>query len=106
MPTDDVGKATQIKEAPIMDNKKIIIDSDKRRELENQSASSYVSLPVEKDLSAISGVPEEHIKTRRVRICLPVKNAMQSGTDNLDHWKIEFDTRERWENPLMGWTST
>lgn len=63
-------------------------------------------IPFQKDLSAVSGVPEEHIVTRRVRIALPAKNAMQSGTNNLDYWKIEFDNRERWENPLMGWAST
>lgn len=54
----------------------------------------------------VSGVPEEHIKTRTVRIFQPAKNAMQSGTNNIHHWRIDFDTRERWENPLMGWTST
>lgn len=63
-------------------------------------------LKLQKDLTAISGVPEEHIKGRRVRISLPSKNNMQSGRHNLDFWKIEFDARERWENPLMGWTST
>lgn len=31
---------------------------------------------------------------------------MQSGTNNLRSWRIEFDNRERWENPLMGWSST
>lgn len=31
---------------------------------------------------------------------------MQSGTNNINRWQIDFDTRERWENPLMGWTST
>ncbi|XP_004519213.1 NADH dehydrogenase [ubiquinone] iron-sulfur protein 4, mitochondrial [Ceratitis capitata] len=68
--------------------------------------SGAITVPTKVDLSPISGVPEEHVKTRRVRISLPPKNAMQSGTDNLDHWQIEFDNRERWENPLMGWTST
>lgn len=58
------------------------------------------------DLSSISGVPEEHIRSRRVRIHIPTKNAMQSGTNNIHNWEIEFDTRERWENPLMGWSST
>ncbi|XP_017892202.1 NADH dehydrogenase [ubiquinone] iron-sulfur protein 4, mitochondrial [Ceratina calcarata] len=53
-----------------------------------------------------SGVPEQHIKTRTVRIYCPPKNAMQSGTNNINYWQIDFDTRERWENPLMGWTST
>lgn len=31
---------------------------------------------------------------------------MQSGTNNIDHWELDFDTKERWENPLMGWSST
>ena len=53
----------------------------------------------------LSGVPEEQLKTRHVRIFLPSKNAMQSGTHNTTRWKLEFDTRERWEHPLMGWTS-
>merc|ERR1712154_77049 len=58
------------------------------------------------DISSLSGVPEEHIKTRLVRICIPARTAMQSGTYGTRRWKIEFDVRERWENPLMGWTST
>jgi len=53
----------------------------------------------------LSGVPEEQLKTRHVRIFLPAKNAMQSGTFKINRWKLEYDTRERWENPLMGWTS-
>lgn len=57
------------------------------------------------DIAAISGIPDEHIKGRKVRIYEPVKNCMQSGTDNLKGWEIEFDNRERWENPLMGWAS-
>ncbi|XP_022105217.1 NADH dehydrogenase [ubiquinone] iron-sulfur protein 4, mitochondrial-like [Acanthaster planci] len=58
------------------------------------------------DLTTVSGIPEEHIKTRKVRIFIPAKNAMQSGTNNTHQWKLEFETRERWENPLMGWAST
>ncbi|XP_031628074.1 NADH dehydrogenase [ubiquinone] iron-sulfur protein 4, mitochondrial [Contarinia nasturtii] len=104
VPSDDVSNATKFKEAPIVDNTKILEDEQILRERENQS--KYLTIPVEKDLTAISGVPEEHVKTRRVRICLPAKNSMQSGTNNLDYWKIEFDARERWENPLMGWSST
>lgn len=58
------------------------------------------------DVGTCSGVPEEHIKTRTVCIYCPAKNAMQSGTNNVNYWQIDFDTRERWENPLIGWTST
>ena len=54
----------------------------------------------------LSGVPDEHTHDRRVRIYIPAKNAMQSGTYGTRRWRIEFDTRERWENPLMGWAST
>lgn len=57
-------------------------------------------------LSTISGVPEEHVVNRRVRIFKQSKNAMQSGTADTHKWKLDFENRERWENPLMGWTST
>ncbi|TDG41281.1 hypothetical protein AWZ03_012296 [Drosophila navojoa] len=68
--------------------------------------SGKITVPVEVNLGPISGVPEEQLKERRVRIHIPPKNAMQSGTDNINTWQIEFDNRERWENPLMGWAST
>uniref|UniRef100_A0A8D0M4K1 NADH dehydrogenase [ubiquinone] iron-sulfur protein 4, mitochondrial n=1 Tax=Sus scrofa TaxID=9823 RepID=A0A8D0M4K1_PIG len=58
------------------------------------------------DITTLTGVPEEHIKTRKVRIFVPARNNMQSGVNNTKKWKMEFDTRERWENPLMGWSST
>ncbi|XP_033750451.1 NADH dehydrogenase [ubiquinone] iron-sulfur protein 4, mitochondrial-like [Pecten maximus] len=58
------------------------------------------------DISSLTGVPEEHIKTRHVRIFCPARNAMQSGSFNTNRWRIEFDNRERWENPCMGWVST
>lgn len=58
------------------------------------------------DLSSVTGVPQEHIITRHVRIWKPAKHAMQSGTNNTHKWKMEFEARERWENPLMGWASS
>ncbi|XP_048396399.2 NADH dehydrogenase [ubiquinone] iron-sulfur protein 4, mitochondrial isoform X2 [Stegostoma tigrinum] len=58
------------------------------------------------DISPLTGVPEVQVKTRTVRIFVPARNAMQSGMNNTKVWKLEFDTRERWENPLMGWSST
>ncbi|KZC09356.1 NADH dehydrogenase [ubiquinone] iron-sulfur protein 4, mitochondrial [Dufourea novaeangliae] len=65
-----------------------------------------IEVPVNEDVGLVSGTPEEHIKTRRVRIYCPAKSAMQCGTNNIHFWQIDFDTRERWENPLMGWTSS
>ncbi|KAM9744453.1 NADH dehydrogenase [ubiquinone] iron-sulfur protein 4, mitochondrial [Menidia menidia] len=58
------------------------------------------------DISTVTGVPEEHIKTRKVHIFVPAKTSMQSGVNSTKKWKMDFDTRERWENPLMGWAST
>lgn len=57
------------------------------------------------DISKITGVPEEHIKSRRVHIFQTPKNTMQSGTDNVGLWAMKFETRDRWENSLMGWAS-
>lgn len=56
-------------------------------------------------LAVISGVPEEQLKTRKVRIFSPTQNAMQSGSFNTRLWNLEYDTQDRWENPLMGWAS-
>ena len=58
------------------------------------------------DITTLTGVPEEHIKTRKARIFVPARNNMQSGVNNTKKWKMEFDARERWENPLVGWVST
>ncbi|XP_058056823.1 NADH dehydrogenase [ubiquinone] iron-sulfur protein 4, mitochondrial [Anopheles bellator] len=87
------------KEAPILEASVVLATDDDRH-------LPTITVPTKVDLSPISGVPEEQVKERRVRIFVPAKNAMQSGTDNIQHWSIEFDNRERWENPLMGWSST
>ncbi|XP_066259589.1 NADH dehydrogenase [ubiquinone] iron-sulfur protein 4, mitochondrial [Euwallacea similis] len=58
------------------------------------------------DLSLVNDIPEEQLKNRKVRIYEPPKNCMQSGTNNIGHWEMDFDTKERWENSLMGWSST
>ncbi|XP_025077539.1 NADH dehydrogenase [ubiquinone] iron-sulfur protein 4, mitochondrial-like [Pomacea canaliculata] len=75
-------------------------------QVDKDNKDTTITVTKEMDISSLSGVPEEHIKTRTVRIFVPARNAMQSGTYGLRRWKIEFDVRERWENPLMGWIST
>jgi NADH dehydrogenase (ubiquinone) Fe-S protein 4 len=57
------------------------------------------------ETAELAGVPEEHHETRRVRIFMPARTATQSGWANTGHWRIEFDTKERWENPLIGYQS-
>jgi len=58
------------------------------------------------DLSIVSGIPVEQTENRKVTIYLPSRHAMQSGTHNMRKWSLNFDTKQRWENPLMGWAST
>merc|ERR1711915_720417 len=72
----------------------------------SKALAGHITIDTPVDITSISGVPEEHIVTRKVLIKKPTKNAMQSGTNNLHKWMLVFDTRERWENPLMGWAST
>uniref|UniRef100_A0A8C3YRL2 NADH dehydrogenase [ubiquinone] iron-sulfur protein 4, mitochondrial n=1 Tax=Catagonus wagneri TaxID=51154 RepID=A0A8C3YRL2_9CETA len=50
-------------------------------------------------------IAEEHSQTRKVRIFVPARNNMQSGAKNMKEWKMEFDTREKSENPSMRWPS-
>ena len=52
-----------------------------------------------------SGVPSD-ISRRNVRIYRPANTPTQSGSARSNHWKIDFDTQERWENPLLGWSSS
>ncbi|CAH0550604.1 unnamed protein product [Brassicogethes aeneus] len=102
--SDDVNKAVKQKEPKQVENNIALLNPD---EVEHkQKMKGYITVEGAPDVSLISGIPEEHIKGRRVRIYEPPKNAMQSGTNNIGHWEMEFDNRERWENPLMGWAST
>ena len=54
----------------------------------------------------MAGVPLEQTLTRKATIFLPSRNNMQSGSHNMRKWSLSFDTQQRWENPLMGWSST
>jgi len=69
-------------------------------------SAGMITVDKVEDQSLITGMPEELTKERSVKIYKPAKNAMQSGTAGIKRWKIEFDTKERWENNLMGWSST
>uniref|UniRef100_A0A4Y7NK09 NADH dehydrogenase [ubiquinone] iron-sulfur protein 4, mitochondrial n=1 Tax=Megafenestra aurita TaxID=2291010 RepID=A0A4Y7NK09_9CRUS len=98
MKNEDPLKMALLKDAPLKNLNDVLSPQQKHEGL--------ITVDSKVDIAITTGVPEEHIKTRLVRIWKPVKHAMQSGTNNTHKWKMEFDTRERWENPLMGWTST
>ncbi|XP_022775104.1 NADH dehydrogenase [ubiquinone] iron-sulfur protein 4, mitochondrial-like isoform X2 [Durio zibethinus] len=57
------------------------------------------------EVGMVSGIPEEHLR-RRVVIYSPARTATQQGSGKVGKWKINFMSTQKWENPLMGWTST
>ncbi|CAL9150085.1 unnamed protein product [Musa hybrid cultivar] len=57
------------------------------------------------EIGTVSGVPQEHLR-RRVIIYSPARTATQQGSGKVGKWKINFVSTQKWENPLMGWTST
>ncbi|KAL3721945.1 hypothetical protein ACJRO7_034315 [Eucalyptus globulus] len=57
------------------------------------------------EIGMVSGIPEDHLR-RRVVIYSPARTATQQGSGKVGRWKINFLSTQKWENPLMGWTST
>ncbi|CAL5229783.1 g13172 [Coccomyxa viridis] len=67
---------------------------------------------VDGEIGIASGAPE-NIYKRQVIIYAPARTAGQQGkaqtvtnAGNGPAWKLIFDTQQKWENPLIGWTST
>ena len=57
------------------------------------------------EIATLTGMPAEH-KERTVVIAPRELKTMQSGDGNAYQWVITWKNRQRWSNPLMGWTST
>lgn len=57
------------------------------------------------ELAALSGMPEEHAN-RTVVIGQRINKTLQSGDCFAHQWQITWKNKNRWSNPLMGWTST
>ncbi|XP_013379438.1 NADH dehydrogenase [ubiquinone] iron-sulfur protein 4, mitochondrial [Lingula anatina] len=74
--------------------------------IDKKSGSALIEVEENVETGVISGAPVEHVKGRHARIFVPAMNAMQSGSAATRLWRLEYDTRERWENPLMGWSSS
>lgn len=63
------------------------------------------SLPLNPaEIAVFNGFPSEHQK-RTVIIAPRPDKTMQSGQAHIHEWTITWKNRERWSNPLMGWTS-
>lgn len=56
---------------------------------------------------ASSSVPQSIFEDRTALIYRPARNVMQSGRAQTHKWLIQFNSNlPRWENPVMGWTSS
>mmetsp|Transcript_7191 Transcript_7191/g.8312 ORF Transcript_7191/g.8312 Transcript_7191/m.8312 type:complete len:166 (-) Transcript_7191:572-1069(-) len=55
-------------------------------------------------LCAAAGTPE--LVGRKAEIYSPARSAGQQGKSKTGNWQLRFETTEKWENPLMGWTSS
>ncbi|CAL7948995.1 unnamed protein product [Xylocopa violacea] len=101
------NKDIKVIDAPLIFKKFTPDVITKEDELARESRKkATITISDTENVGVCSGVPMEQIKTRTVCIYRPAKSAMQSGTNNINYWQLDFDTRERWENPLIGWTST
>ncbi|KOC66757.1 NADH dehydrogenase [ubiquinone] iron-sulfur protein 4, mitochondrial, partial [Habropoda laboriosa] len=96
----------EVSESSLISTSKISLVSREKSLSEEARKHELIITSEIEDVASCSGVPAEQIRSRTARIYCPAKSAMQSGTNNISGWQIDFDTQERWENPLMGWTST
>ncbi|KAI8612169.1 ETC complex I subunit conserved region-domain-containing protein [Chytriomyces sp. MP71] len=53
----------------------------------------------------LSGAPAS-LTRHAVRIYRPANTPTQNGSARANHWRIDFDAMDRWENSLMGWASS
>jgi NADH dehydrogenase (ubiquinone) Fe-S protein 4 len=82
------------------------------RHLSTESPSKIVTsrekgalVEINDKLRAI-GVPQDISQRRKVLIFKPSRTAMQAGKSQTKQWALKFNTAPKWENPLMGWTSS
>eukprot|EP00884_Botryococcus_braunii_P023231 jgi/Botrbrau1/9592/Bobra.106_2s0015.1 len=75
-------------------------------------ASVGTEVQADSDKGKVSGIPED-ILSRKVVIYAPARAASQQGLAKTlgtvatrGVWRMEFETQPKWENPLIGWTST
>jgi hypothetical protein len=57
------------------------------------------------DIYARTGLDPAIFEGRKVVIYKPPQSPTQNGKHNGNEWKLQFDMKQKWANPLMGWTS-
>jgi len=65
-----------------------------------------VSVNEKEAVHLLNGVPEEYRKQHKAIITKRPKNVMQQGSHNTKAWEMAFETKQRWQNPVMGWASS
>lgn len=71
---------------------------------ETAKSPTQSTLPV--SVADAAGTPTSLTTQRTVYISSAARSAMQAGRLHEGVWRIDFDVQTRWENPLMGWTSS
>lgn len=74
------------------------------RAFSTEANTSALITPTSAPLKVFAGGPPGHLE-KKVRVFKPANSVCQSQPDT-ERWRIDFGAREKWLNPLMGWTST
>ncbi|CAL1395811.1 unnamed protein product [Linum trigynum] len=69
------------------------------------ASDSGALVEVPGEAAIVAQIPEQQ-RRRRVVIYSPARAATQQGSGKVGRWFINFLSVHKWENPLMGWTST
>lgn len=72
-----------------------------------EDQSKAIAEIVSPEAKALESIPKIAQNTRRCIIYRPAKTAMQSGTNETNRIRLEFDkTTTKWESRVLGWTSS
>ncbi|KAG8041735.1 hypothetical protein G9C98_007039 [Cotesia typhae] len=69
-----------------------LMTSPEAEEVRRASRRQLITIDEPDEVAILSGLPEEHIKTRTVRIYMPAKNAMHG--DPMSNLKVDFASVE------------
>lgn len=83
----------------IQDKKAVVVIKE-----DNIEKAGFNANPVARTSDSM---PRPIFESRTAFIFKPCKNVMQSGSNNSNQWILQFNSDvPRWENPVMGWSSS
>ncbi|ORY33571.1 hypothetical protein BCR33DRAFT_856219 [Rhizoclosmatium globosum] len=83
-----------------------LLSSTTRVAASNSAAASTASTAVAAATDDRRVFQAELLSATRCRIFRPANTPTQNGSARANHWRIDFDTQDKWENSLMGWASS